>query len=145
MLLESFSLVKKWQSCNILMKNVNIWINEGMCQSFKAKTNFSNFTHTVFLSNLSHQRYRHFSKLQIHLKVTFFTHRWIQNYIEKYAVSSIVILDCNGKYNSHTNQWRRYHRFFADIWIVFFKEIIIFLLTWNCCLLYNNIAICIGF
>ncbi len=60
---------------------------------------------TVSLSNLSHQRdstvpYRivpkgYFSKKPVHLNMTFFTHRDIQRYIEKYAVTPIVTLNSN--------------------------------------------------
>ena len=31
------------------------------------------------------------------------------NYIEKYAVTSIVTLDCNGKDNRYTHRYRYYH------------------------------------
>ena len=96
---------------------------------------------TVIISNLSHQRhriepyrtkpnrtepyrtvpnrtepyrtepYRHFSKIPVLLKVTFFTHRCMQRYIEKYTVTSIVTLDCNGKYDRHMNCYSYYrHR-----------------------------------
>ena len=41
---------------------------------------------------------RHFSKIPVLLKVKFFAHRCMQRYIEKYAVTSIVTLNCNGKY-----------------------------------------------
>ena len=41
---------------------------------------------------------RYFSKTPLHLNVTLFTHRNMQRYIEKYAVTSIVTLNCNGKY-----------------------------------------------
>ena len=43
------------------------------------------------------------------LKVTFFAHRCKQRYIEKYAVTSIVTLDCNGKFDRHTNRYRYYY------------------------------------
>ncbi len=42
---------------------------------------------------------RYFSKMPLHLNVTFLTHRNMQRYIEKYAVTSIVTLNCSGKYN----------------------------------------------
>jgi hypothetical protein len=35
--------------------------------------------------------------MPLHLNVTFLTHRNMQRYIEKYAVTSIVTLNCNGK------------------------------------------------
>ena len=43
--------------------------------------------------------------------MTFFTHRDMQRYIEKYAVTSIVTLNWNGKYDRYTNRYRyyRYH------------------------------------
>jgi hypothetical protein len=66
---------------------------------------------TVFLSNLSHQRTapkRYFAKMPLHLNVTFLTHRTMQRYIEKYAVTSIVTLNCNGKDHRYTNRYRYY-------------------------------------
>ena len=41
---------------------------------------------------------RHFSKIPVLLKVTFFVHRCMQRYIEKYTVTSIVTLNSHGKY-----------------------------------------------
>ena len=55
---------------------------------------------SVLLSNLSHQRTapkRYFAKMPLHLDVTFLTHRNMQRHIEKYADTSIVTLNCNGK------------------------------------------------
>ena len=94
------------------------------------------FYYTVFLSNLSHQRTaphrtvphrtvphrtapyrtaphrtapkRYFAKMPLHLNVTFLTHRTMQRYIEKYAVTSIVTLNCNGKDHHYTNRYRYY-------------------------------------
>ena len=82
----------------------------------------------VFLSNLSHQRdrtvlyravqyrvvqyravqYRYFAKIPIHSKVTFFTHRCRQRFIAKYAVTSIVTLNCNVKHDRDTYRYRYY-------------------------------------
>ena len=45
--------------------------------------------------------YRYFAKIPLHLNVTLFTHRDMQRYIEKYAVTSIVTLNCNGKGNGN--------------------------------------------
>ena len=68
-------------------------------------THIRNAPNTVLLSNLSHQRdstvpyrtathrtapKRNFSKMPLHLNVTFLTHRNMQRYIEKYAVVTTV-------------------------------------------------------
>jgi hypothetical protein len=49
---------------------------------------------------------RYFAKMALHLNVTFLTHRTMQRYIEKYAVTSIVTLNCNGKDHRYTNRYR---------------------------------------
>ena len=41
--------------------------------------------------------------------MTFFAHRCMQRYIEKYAVASNVTLDSNGKYDRHTNRYHYNH------------------------------------
>jgi hypothetical protein len=46
--------------------------------------------------------------MPLHLNVTFLTHRNMQRYIEKYAVKSIVILNCNGKDHRYTYRYRYY-------------------------------------
>jgi hypothetical protein len=51
---------------------------------------------------------RYFAKMPLHLNVTFLTHRTMQRYIEKYAVTSIVTLNCNGKDHRYTNRYRYY-------------------------------------
>jgi hypothetical protein len=51
---------------------------------------------------------RYVSKMPLHLNVTFLTHRDMQRYIEKYAVTSIVTLNCNGKDNRYTYRYRYY-------------------------------------
>jgi hypothetical protein len=51
---------------------------------------------------------RYFSKMPLHLNVTFLTHRNMQRYIEKYAVTSIVALNFNGKDHRYTNRYRYY-------------------------------------
>ena len=33
----------------------------------------------------------------------------MQRYIEKYAVTSIVTLNCNGKFDRHTDRYRYFH------------------------------------
>ena len=53
---------------------------------------------------------RQFSKIPLHLNVTFFTHRDMQRYIEKFAIRSIVALNCNGKDHRYTYQ-DRYYRY----------------------------------
>ena len=48
---------------------------------------------------------RYLSKIPLHLNVTLFTHRdafFYPRYIEKYAVTSIVTLNFNGKYTVTT-------------------------------------------
>ena len=57
---------------------------------------------TVFLP------YRYFAKIPLHLNVTLFTHRDMQRYIEKYAVTSIVTLNCIRKYYRYTYSYRYY-------------------------------------
>ena len=52
--------------------------------------------------------YRYFAKIPLHLNVTLFTHRDMQRYIEKYAVTSIVTLNCNGKDHRYTYRYRYY-------------------------------------
>ena len=42
------------------------------------------------------------------LNVTFLTHRDMQRYIEKYAVTSIVTLNCNGKDHRYIYCYRYY-------------------------------------
>ena len=51
----------------------------------------------------------HFSKIPVLLKVTFFAHRCMQRYLEKYAVTSIVTLICKGKFDRYTDRYRYYH------------------------------------
>ena len=77
---------------------------------------------TVFLSNLSHQRdgtvptrivpYRTetllFKNTITFKREVFLTHRDMQRYIEKYAVTPIVTLICNGKYGCYTYGYRYY-------------------------------------
>ncbi len=46
--------------------------------------------------------------MPLHLNVTFLTHRNMQRYIEKYAVTSIVKLNCNGKDHRYTYRYRYY-------------------------------------
>ena len=40
--------------------------------------------------------------------MTLFTHRDMQRYIEKYAVTSIVTLNCNGKDHRYIYRYRYY-------------------------------------
>ena len=53
--------------------------------------------------------------MPLHLNVTFLTHRDMQRYIEKYAVTSIVTLNCNGKDHRYIYRYRyyryRYYRY----------------------------------
>jgi hypothetical protein len=44
--------------------------------------------------------------MPLHLNVTFLTHRNMQRYIEKYAVTSIVTLNCTGKDHRYTYRYR---------------------------------------
>ncbi len=46
--------------------------------------------------------------MPLHLNVTFLTHRNMQRYIEKYAVTSIATLNCNGKDHRYTCRYRYY-------------------------------------
>ena len=46
--------------------------------------------------------------MPLHLNVTLFTHRNMQRYIEKYAVTSIVTLNRNGKDHRYTYRYRYY-------------------------------------
>jgi hypothetical protein len=46
--------------------------------------------------------------MPLHLNVTFLTHRAMQRYFEKYAVTSIVTLNCNGKDHRYTNRYLYY-------------------------------------
>ena len=69
-------------------------------------------TNTVFLSNLSNQRHRTVPNRTLPHRtanVTFFAHRCIQRYIEKYAVTSIVTINYNAKFDCHTNRHSYYH------------------------------------
>ena len=46
--------------------------------------------------------------MPLHLNVKFLTHRDMQRYIEKYAVTSIVTLKSNGKDHRYTYLYRYY-------------------------------------
>jgi hypothetical protein len=52
--------------------------------------------------------YRYFAKIPLNLNVTFFIHRDQPRYIEKYAVISIVTINCTGKYDNDTDRYRFY-------------------------------------
>ena len=46
--------------------------------------------------------------MPLHLNVTFLTHRSLQRYIEKYAVTSNVTSNCNGKDHRYTYRYSYY-------------------------------------